>query len=597
MAVDTRSRTYSIARFLNTRSATAPAFSPDGRHIAFLSDITGVIQLWQVPVNGGWPEQLTFTDDRVMRALYAHHADEIVFGMDNGGNERQQIYRLRDGDVTVIAEDPAVMHTLGAISPDDRQVAFVDNRRNPAYFDAYTANLDGTNERRVYEQDGSNFVTDWSPDGRSLLIMRRTGSLDADLYLLDLASGEATHLTPHSPPVTYEQAQFAPDSRSIYLITDHESEYNRAARMDLDTRRLEFLSEDDHDVDWLRLSPDGHRLALVRNVDGYGRGHVIMLTTGESKPIPEIPPGVVMEPAWSHDSRLVTFTFSGPKDNTNIWVWDIDRETCRHVTHVPAGGIPRDVFVAPELVYARSFDGREIPAFLYTPRATHPPVVVSVHGGPEGQAQPLFSPVTQYFVNRGYAVLTPNVRGSIGYGRTYTHLDDVEKRMDSVADLDAIARWLRDSGLVDGDRMAVMGGSYGGFMVLATLTTYPDLWAAGVDIVGIANFETFLQNTSAYRRHWRIPEYGDPDRDAELLRRISPINHMDRIAAPLIVIHGDNDPRVPLSEAEQVVEAVRRRGLRVEFLRFADEGHGIVRLANKLAAYGAIAKFLDTHLA
>lgn len=596
MAVETRARKYGIARFLNTRSATSPTFSPDGRFVAFLADITGVAQLWRVSVDGGWPEQLTFTDDRVMQAEYAHRTDEIVFAMDNGGDERQQIYRLRDGDVTEIAVDPAVMHSLGVLSPDDRQVAFSGNGRNPAYFDVFVADLDGSNRRCVYEQDGSNFVSDWSPDGRSLLIMRRTGSLDAELYLLELTSGEATHLTPHTTPVAYEQAQFGPDSRSIYLITDQGSEFNRAARMDLASREIEFLTPDDHDVDWLRLSPDGKRLAIVRNEDGYGRFHVLDLHSGESEPAPEIPPGVVMEPAWSEDARQVSFVFSGPRNNANIWVWDLESSACRQISHVPAGGIPDEIFVEPELIHVTSFDGREIPAFLYMPEVERPPVVVQVHGGPEGQSQPLFSPITQYFVNRGYAVLTPNVRGSTGYGRTYTHLDDVEKRMDSVADLEAMAQWLREASRVDGTRLAVMGGSYGGFMVLAALTTYPELWAAGVDIVGLANFETFLRNTSAYRRHWRIPEYGDPERDVDLLRRISPINHMDRIAAPLIVIHGDNDPRVPLNEAEQVVEAAQRRGVPVEFLRFADEGHGIVKLANKLVAYGAIADFLDSHL-
>ncbi len=596
MTVEAHTRKYTIARFLNTRSATSPTFSPDGRTVAFLTDITGVAQLWRVPVEGGWPEQLTFTDDRVMQALYAHRSDDIVFAMDNGGDERQQIYRLRNGDVTEIAVNAAVMHSLGVLSPDDRQVAFSSNGRNPAHFDVYTANLDGTNQQCVYEQDGSNFVSDWSPDGRSLLITRRTGSLDAELFLLDLASGEATHLTPHTAPVAYEQAQFAPDSQSIYLITNDGSEFNRAARMDLATRQIEYLMPDDHDVDWLRLSPDGNRLAIVRNVDGYGRFHILDLQSGESEPAPEIPPGVVMEPTWSEDSRTVAFVASGPRNNANIWVWDPGSGTCRQTTYVSAGGIPDPVFVEPELIHVTSFDGREIPAFLYMPDVERPPVVINVHGGPEGQAQPLFSPVTQYFVNRGYAVVTPNVRGSTGYGRTYTHLDDVEKRMDSVADLEALARRLRESGRVDADRMAVMGGSYGGFMVLAALTTYPDLWAAGVDIVGLANFETFLRNTSAYRRHWRIPEYGDPERDADLLRRISPINHIDRIAAPLIVIHGDNDPRVPLNEAEQVVEAAQRRGVPVEFLRFADEGHGIVKLANKLVAYGAIADFLDGHL-
>jgi dipeptidyl aminopeptidase/acylaminoacyl peptidase len=230
------------------------------------------------------------------------------------------------------------------------------------------------------------------------------------------------------------------------------------------------------------------------------------------------------------------------------------------------------------------------------PDLEKPPVVVQVHGGPESQSQTSFNPVTQYLVNRGYAVLAPNVRGSTGYGRTYTHLDDVDKRLDSVADLKAAVDWLRESKKVDADRVAVMGGSYGGFMTLSALTTYPELWAAGVDIIGIANFETFLRNTGAYRRHWRIPEYGDPDRDQELFRRISPIHHVDRINAPLIVIQGDNDPRVPLSESEQIVDAVKRRGLPVEFLRFPDEGHGLVKLQNKLVAYPAIGEFLDRHL-
>jgi dipeptidyl aminopeptidase/acylaminoacyl peptidase len=230
------------------------------------------------------------------------------------------------------------------------------------------------------------------------------------------------------------------------------------------------------------------------------------------------------------------------------------------------------------------------------PEVERPPVVVHVHGGPESQAQPIFSPVIQYLVDHGYAVLTPNVRGSTGYGRTYTHLDDVEKRMDSVADLEAAVRWLRQSGQIDGKRIAVMGGSYGGFMVLAALTTYPDLWAVGVDIVGVANFETFLRNTGAYRRHWRIPEYGDPDKNADLFRRISPIHHVDKIQAPLMVVHGDNDPRVPLSETEQIVAALESRGVPVQFIHFDDEGHGVIKLKNKLVAYPAIGEFLDKHL-
>jgi dipeptidyl aminopeptidase/acylaminoacyl peptidase len=596
MTIENHQQNFSVARFLNARAAQLPAFSPDGRSVAFVTDMTGIQQLWQVSVDGGWPEQLTFTDDRVMLGLYGHHAPDLVFGMDNGGDERQQIFRLRAGVVTEIDVDPAVMHAIGVISKDDRHVAFSSNRRHLAHFDVYVANLDGSNVHCVYEQDGSNFVADWSADGRFLLLMRRTGSLDSELILLDLESGEATHLTPHTSPVMYTHGQFSPDGRTIFFTTDAASEFARVARMDLDDHQITYLSDDTADVDWLRLSPDGRLLAIIRNHDGYGQLSILDLARDQEIPAPDLPEGVPMEPAWSGDSRRVAFGFTSPTHNANIWIWDVEAAMCRQITHVAQGGIPRETFVAPELIRYPTFDGREIPAFLYLPRVERPPVVVVVHGGPEAQKQPIFDPVTQFFVNHGYAVFAPNVRGSTGYGRTYTHLDDVEKRMDSVADLEAAARWLKASGRVDGNRLAIMGGSYGGFMVLAAVTTYPDLWSAGVDIVGIANFETFLRNTSAYRRHWRIPEYGDPDRDAALLHDISPITHMDRMTAPLFVVHGDNDPRVPLSETEQVVEEGRRRGVPVEMLRFVDEGHGVVKLANKLVAYHAIAAFLDRYL-
>jgi dipeptidyl aminopeptidase/acylaminoacyl peptidase len=596
MMVKTQHQAFSFARFLNARVAQLPRFSPDGERVAFVSDITGIQQLWQVPVDGGWPEQLTFTDDRVMLGLYAHQSKDIVFGMDRGGDEQQQIFLLQAGVVTEIDVDPAVMHAIGAISPDDRRVAFSSNRRHPAHFDVYVADLDGGNVHRVFEQDGSNFVSDWSPDGRYLLLSRTNGSLDIDLLLLDLHRGETTLLTPHEPPVTYLHGQFSPDSQSIFFTTNAGSEFSRAARMRLGDRRIEYLSDDDMDVDWLKLAPDGRLLAMIRNKDGYGRLSILDLQHGIVTPAPDLPLGVAMEPAWSTDSRRLAFTFTSPAQNANIWIWDLQTASCRQITHVTQGGMPRETFVTPELIQYPTFDGRPIPAFLYLPRVEQPPVVVLVHGGPEAQAQPIYNPVTQFFVNHGLAVFVPNVRGSTGYGRTYTHLDDVERRMDSVADLAAAAHWLKASGRVDVNRLAVMGGSYGGFMVLAALTTYPELWSAGVDIVGIANFETFLRNTSAYRRQWRITEYGDPDRDAELLRRISPINHLDRLKAPLLVIHGDNDPRVPLNETEQVVEAARQRGVPVELLRFADEGHGVVRLANKLVAYPAIAAFLDRYL-
>jgi dipeptidyl aminopeptidase/acylaminoacyl peptidase len=245
-----------------------------------------------------------------------------------------------------------------------------------------------------------------------------------------------------------------------------------------------------------------------------------------------------------------------------------------------------------------TFDGREIPALFYpTPsRSSNAPCVVFVHGGPEGQYRPTFQPIVQYLVSAGFAVLAPNVRGSTGYGKTYTHLDDVRKRMDSVADLAYAVYWLRDSGRADPHRVAVYGGSYGGFMVLAALTTNPELWAAGVDLVGISNFVTFLENTGPWRRHLREAEYGSLENDRDFLEEISPINKVDRIRAPLLVIHGANDPRVPIGETEQMVAKLRSLGRSVEFLRLEDEGHQIAKLHNKLVAYPLAADFLRRHL-
>jgi dipeptidyl aminopeptidase/acylaminoacyl peptidase len=283
----------------------------------------------------------------------------------------------------------------------------------------------------------------------------------------------------------------------------------------------------------------------------------------------------------------------------DIWIWDVERQVCWQATRSSLGGIPGESFIEPSLIRYPTFDGREIPAFLFLPRdkpAANLPVVINVHGGPESQARPIFNPINQYLVAQGYAVLATNVRGSTGYGYAYQSLDDVRKRMDSVADLQHAALWLRESGLADPARIIVMGASYGGFMVLSAITTYPDLWAAAIDIVGIANFVTFLENTHPWRRKLRTSEYGSLENDREFLEEISPIHHVERISAPLFVIHGANDSRVPIGEAEQIVAALSQRQVPVEYLRFEDEGHGLVKRANRLIAYPAIVRFLREHL-
>jgi dipeptidyl aminopeptidase/acylaminoacyl peptidase len=596
---------YEFARYLNIRSAYGPSFTPDGARLAFLANITGVPQVWQVPARGGWPDQLTFFGDRVSFVEYAHGAERAVFGMDIGGSERTQLYLLTSGGEQAIhltAEAPESIHTFGGWSRDGAQIAFSSNRRSPADFDVYVRPVGPGGEgaaRCVFAGQGMYEVAGWGPDGGWLIVSHARTNLHNDLYRLDLASGAMELLTTAAGEARYESVNVAPDGRALYLATNAGSDFMRPAYLNLATRELTMLGAADWDTDAVRLSPDGRTLAIVTNEDGYSRWALRDPAAGRDLPAPELPPGVCDFLSFAPDSSALAFALSGPQHPSDVWVYDLASQTARQVTASSLAGLPRASFAAPELVRYPTFDGRQIPGYLYRPvdvASGALPVVVDVHGGPESQRRVEFNAVYQYLLHRGYAVFAPNVRGSTGYGTAYTHLDDVEKRMDSVADLAHAARWLGDSGVADARRIAVLGGSYGGFMVLAALTSNPELWAAGVDIVGIANFVTFLENTGPWRRHLREAEYGSLERDRALLEAISPIHKVDQIRAPLMVIHGANDPRVPIGEAEQIVASIEARGGAVAYMRFEDEGHGIVKLANRLVCYPAIAEFLDRHL-
>jgi dipeptidyl aminopeptidase/acylaminoacyl peptidase len=586
---------YDFARYLKIRGAWGASWSPDGDRLAFLTEITGVPQVWEVSSEAhgpSWPEQLTFYEERVSSAEYSPIQNRLLFGMDSGGNERTQLFLLEGGEVTDLTRAPDAIHYSGGFSPDGERVAYTATRRNGTDFDVFAQELDGEPET-VWEVPGYHTVSDWAPDGSALIVSRHHSNLNNDLYRLNLVNGEATLLTPHEGDARFSGARVTPDGRSVYLATDRDGDFMRLARLDLSTLELTYLTPDDWDVEEVELSGGGRSLLASRNVEGYSN---LVLFSGEGRRMPDVrlPEGVVGGFEFDPASGRLAFTLVGPTRNPDVWVLDLPEGEPRPVTRSSTAGIPRSSFRQPRPLRYPSFDGREIPALLYEPEGENAPVIVNVHGGPESQSRPTFAPVTQYLLHRGYAVLFPNVRGSTGYGKAFTHLDDVELRMDSVRDLAHAAHWLRGRGH---KRVAVMGGSYGGFMVLAALTEYPELWSAGVDIVGIANLVTFLENTGSYRRGLREPEYGSLERDRQFLESISPIHKAGNIRAPLMVIHGKNDPRVPVGEAEQIVERVRKNGGAVEYLLYEDEGHGLAKLANRLDAYPKIAAFLDEHLA
>lgn len=592
---------YTIQQFLNIKTASGPSWSPDGREIAFLSNITGTTQVWTVPSEGGWPKQITFFDDRVMDVKYAPNDGHLLVHKDVGGNERSQLYVISDegAKITPVSPCEEAIH-IGVWSVDGDQIAFSSNRRNPAYFDLYQASASGQGEAEMLlRHDGTNWVQAFSRDGRYLLFRRHPVSMANGLHMLDLSDRSVRALTPDDDGARYLSAQWSADGKGLFVLTDRDRDYLSLAFLKLEDTSLTWLYTPDWDVEEASLSPDGRSLAITVNVGGRSELYLHDVASGSQSRI-DVPQGVIGGLDWAPESNALAFSLDGADRPCDVWVYQRFTNELKQLTDAPKGGIPGAALASCEEVKYKSFDDLEIPGWLYLPHGAKKgddlPVIVWVHGGPESQSRASFNGVLQYFVNRGYAVYLPNVRGSTGYGKAYSHLDDVRRRMDSVADLAACVPFLESTGYIDPGKIVVMGGSYGGFMTLAAITHYPDLWAAAVNIVGIANFETFLENTGAYRRKLRESEYGTLENDRDFFREISPIWHVDKIKVPLFVIHGANDPRVPVGEARQIVEAVRSNGGIVEYLEFPDEGHGLVKLENRMKAYPKIADFLDRYV-
>jgi len=524
-----RHDTYDFERYLNVRAARGASFAPDGGRLSFITDITGVGEVWTVPVDlraetPAWPAQLTFRSDRAMGATYSPVAEQLLVGGDRGGNERTQLYRLSDDGAIFqpLTHEPDVIHQfagwwedgVGAAgwSPDGARITYASNARDRRYFDVYERHIESGQSaatdgepRLLLQQDGTIYATGYSPEGRFVLVQRAESNIRNALLLVDTATGETRMLTAEggTGPAWHAAPHFTADGRGLYLLSDRDRDHLALAWLDLATTEMTYLRDDRLGDDWgaegLSVSRDGARLALVRNEDGYSRLAMFDVRDGWERrrelPTPQMERGVISGLTWSPDGARLAFTLDVADDAPDVWVWDVGERIRWRATRSALSGLPRASLVQPSIVHFPTFDGRNIPAFLYLPQwaeARNLPVVVQVHGGPESQARPIFNSVVQYFANQGYAVLAPNVRGSSGYGHSYQSLDDVRKRMDSVADLKHAALWLAESGIADPKRIAVMGGSYGGFMTLAALTTYPDLWAAGVDLVGIANFAPFV---------------------------------------------------------------------------------------------------------
>jgi dipeptidyl aminopeptidase/acylaminoacyl peptidase len=593
-----------ILRMARIGYCGSPSLSPDGRRIAFVSSLSGVPQVWVVPTEGGWPEAVTALDDQVTGVDWSPGGEWLAFGVAPGGGMNQQIYLVHpDGDgpqrLTAGGKDN---NWLGRWSHDGRSLAFASNVAGPA-MDAYTWDLDTWKPRLVARNPGIGDIVDRSRDGRWATVSRVKSRGDSDLVLVEMASGHETPLTPHTPPAEFSGGIFSPDGRTVYLSTDADRDLAAFARIRLDAGGrpgpIEVVaSRPDAELESFEVTEDGSAAALMWNVAGKSELAFLDLATAKAAPGPALPAEVAGGMSFSRDGKLLALALSGSTHPSDIWVFDRAAGSFRQVTRSPHAGVNMESLVTPELVHFKGEDGLPLSGWLYLPRhAPSPgPFVLSFHGGPEAQERPSFHSDYQALLARGIGVFAPNVRGSAGFGRRFVNLDNGALRVGAVQDIKAAADFLVAGRLADPRRLGIMGGSYGGYMTMAGLTEYPDLFAAGADLFGVVNFETFFAHTEPWMAAVSTVEYGDPKTQLALLRSLSPIHKLDRVRAPTIVLHGANDTNVPVVEAEQVVEALKKRGVPVEYVLFPDEGHGFRKVPNRIRATVETVKWFARYL-
>jgi len=590
-----------VVRYLLADGARAIGLSPDGQTLAFEWSISGEPQLWIVNAAGGWPRQLTFGSG-ITFFKWAPDGEHLLVGRDAEGNEREGYFLLSaDGrDERLLLPLSDAFRAFGMFSPDGDRFLFSSTERNGRDFDIYISEIDSGRTTRVFESTFGFFPAAWQPGGDLVIVTEVRGEDAVDVHLLDLTSGSMTPLFQPEIAAAYSDFAWLPDGSGFYVATNVDREFKALAYYSLAARRLEFIATPDHDVEDVALSHDGRYLVWSTNEGGYSRLHARDRRNGRDIAPPSLPPGVY-DMAFARHAEVLGVRVSGPDTPGDAFRWDPRQGTLTHAVHSSLGGLDPQRFVAPEPLHYAARDGVTLHGLLYLPRgaaADKPPLLVQVHGGPTSQSRPSFRPIEQYLVNNGIAVFAVNVRGSTGFGKTYARLDNREKRLDSVRDLVDTVAWLSKDARLDTSRVAVMGGSYGGYMVNAVLGAYPGVFDAGVSIVGVSDWVRALQEASPGLKASDRIEYGDirEQRWQDFYADNSPINNAHRIDVPLLVSHGANDPRDPVTESDRLVSAVRQAGNDVLYMRFPDEGHSIRKQANRVAFYRTLAAFLDEQL-
>ncbi|HEY0230560.1 MAG TPA: prolyl oligopeptidase family serine peptidase [Dokdonella sp.] len=584
-----------LQRYSNTRGAAFGGWLAGGEGLLITTRFGNTAQVHWVRMPGGARQQLTFYDEPVAAVVPNPRRDGFVFAKDVGGSEFWQLYGFDFASrTTTLLTDGKSRNENPLWSHDGTKLAYSSTLRNGKDTDVWVLDPLGGDRKAVVTEGGSWSATDFSPDGRQLLVQQVVSINEVYPGVVDLASGKLTRFAVEGGKAAFGAFRFAPDGSGVYFTSDEGSEFVTLRFHDFASNKIVPLSAGiPWDVENFAVSADGRRIAFVSNEDGFDALHLLDGTTRRELTLPALPRGVIADVAFSPDGRRIAFALNSATSPNDVYTLDLADNALTRWTESEVGGLDTKTFAAPSLVRFPTFDKnrgkpRTIPALYYKPAAERSrngkfPVIIQIHGGPESQARPVFSADTQFLADQlGIAVLVPNVRGSSGYGKTYLKLDNGYRREDSVKDIGALLDWIGRQPELDAARVAVYGGSYGGYMVLASMTHYNARLRAGIDVVGISNFVTFLGNTESYRRDLRRAEYGD-ERDEKMnafLQKISPTTNARNITIPLFVAAGANDPRVPASEGQQIADTVRGNGGEVWFLEYKDEGHGFRKKSN-----------------
>lgn len=598
-----------VRNYTEARSASFITWHPLRREILISTRFANSNQLHYVKMPRGDRSQLTFFDEPISSASFEPvKGDYLIFSKDKGGDEFSQLYRydLADKKITLLTDGKRSQNGGVEWSTKGDQIAYTSTRRNGKDRDIYMmAPADPASDKKIIENEGGGWrVSDWSPDDTKMLIMEGISVNETRIYLADASTGIKTRLLPEKDERTnYEALSFSNDGKGIYLVTNKESEFNRLAFFEISTKKLTFLSSPiPWDVEEASLSRDGSRLAFVTNENGLSKLYLLNTKNNQYTTGPELPTGLINNVRWTSDSKTLGFSVLTYNASADVYEFNTDTNQLTRWTESELGGMDVTGLRQPRLITWKTFDQKTISGYLYQASSKFQgkrPVIISIHGGPEGQARPNFVGRMNYFINElGISIIFPNVRGSTGYGKTFVDLDNGLKREESVKDIGSLLDWVGNQSELDASRVLVMGGSYGGYMTLAVSFLFSDKIRCAIDVVGISNFNTFMKNTESYRRDLRRVEYGD-ERDpkiAAFFEKTAPLNNTDKIKKPLFIVQGGNDPRVPYTESIQMKEKIKQNGGTVWFLMAKDEGHGFRKKGNQDFQFYATIAFIRQFL-